>query len=497
MPTIPNTFVRPPTIAVMGHIDHGKSSLLDAIRKTNVVAHEAGGITQHISAWEVVHTPPTGGSRTLVFLDTPGHEAFQKMRSRGAHAADIAILVVSAEDGVKPQTLEAFAAIKAAGIPFVVAITKIDKANADVERTKANILEHGIYLEGLGGDVPFVPLSSKSGVGISELLDILLLIADLKEFSADLSAPAQGVIIESNLDARRGISATLIVKNGTLYSGSFIVAGDAWAPVRIMEDYRGNAIREARAGSVAHIVGFSTLPPVGSLFEVVEKKRDAEERASAAASTASTRDMVGEETRVLIPLLIKADVAGSLEAIEHEIAKIPQERIRIVVLGKSVGAISEGDIKAASGKSGSIVVGFNVSVDTAARDLAERFGVEIATFTIIYELAEWLAKAIKARTPVMDVEEGRGAARVLKVFSVVKSKQIIGGTVESGVIRLGDTLKIIRRGTEIGRAKVLNLQQQKADAKKIDAGSEFGAQVDAKIEIASGDTLESFVVVKK
>ena len=269
---------RPPIVAIVGHIDHGKSTLLDYIRRTNIVAGEAGSITQHLSAYEAVHKG-AGGERKITFLDTPGHEAFRSMRSRGLEVADVAILVVSAEEGVKPQTIEALKLIEGVKIPYIVALTKIDKPGANLERAKASLLERGIYLEGMGGEVPYVALSSKTGEGVPELLDLILLAADLEGLSADPEKPGEGVVIEAHVDNRRGTSATLIVEDGSIESGEYIVVGEALAPVRIMENFLGKPLRKASPGTPVQIVGFSALPLVGTRFKTVETKKEAEEEA--------------------------------------------------------------------------------------------------------------------------------------------------------------------------------------------------------------------------
>ncbi|MDE2213441.1 MAG: GTP-binding protein, partial [Patescibacteria group bacterium] len=274
-PKSTTTIPRSPVVAVVGHIDHGKSTLLDYIRKTNTVAQEKGGITQHLSAYEAVHENASG-AHTITFLDTPGHAAFSAMRERGLSAADVAILVVSAEEGVKPQTLEALELIKGANIPYIVALTKADKETANIERAKASLLERGVYLEGLGGEIPYVAVSGKTGAGISELLDLILLAAELQGITTDPDAPAAGTVIEAHIESKRGASATLIVKNGVLRSGEFVIAGAAYAPVRIMENFLGKDVREAGAGSPVRIVGFSALPAVGGAFSVVKSKKEAE-----------------------------------------------------------------------------------------------------------------------------------------------------------------------------------------------------------------------------
>ncbi len=291
-PTHTTRVPRPPVVAVVGHIDHGKSTLLDYIRSANVVAGEAGGITQHLSAYEAEHN-----GKTMTFLDTPGHEAFAAMRSRGLAAADIAILVVSAEDGVRPQTLEAYKVIEATKTPLVVAITKIDKPDANVERAKSSLLESGVYLEGLGGNIPYVGVSGKSGVGISELLDLILLQAELEELSSDAEAPPRGLVIEAHASAKRGIAATLIVKEGTIAAGGFVVAGPSYAPMRIMENFLGEPIREAGAGRPVGIVGFSSLPRVGNEFYTVANKKEAETAATQAIEEASPKKVAPSSSK--------------------------------------------------------------------------------------------------------------------------------------------------------------------------------------------------------
>src|SRR3989344_1393800 len=354
------TVIRPPIIVVMGHIDHGKSTLLDYIRKTNVVADEAGGITQHLSAYEVLHKNERGEDRKITFLDTPGHEAFQKMRLRGAEVADIAILIVSAEEGVKAQTLEAYASIKEAGLPLVVAINKIDRPNANIERTKQSLAENEIYLEGLGGDIPWVPVSAKVGTGIPELLDIMLLVADMQELTADPEKLAEGIVIETQRDPRKGISATLIITNGTLRSGIFLTSGNALSPVRIFEDFLGNPIKEARFSTPVRIVGWSDLPEIGGTFSSFETKKEAEQALTQKEITAEKKEKVVEENteeekeHVTIPVILRADAAGSLDAIEHELKKLESETVTIRIVSKGVGAVSEGDVKAASGVVGTL-----------------------------------------------------------------------------------------------------------------------------------------------
>ncbi len=488
---------RHPVVVVMGHIDHGKSTLLDYIRKTNIVAKEAGGITQHLSAYVVEHETKEAGKKLITFLDTPGHAAFQKMRLRGADVADVAILVVSAEEGVKPQTLEALASIKAAGIPYVVAINKIEKPNANIERTKISLIENEIYIEGMGGDISYAPISAKAGTGIDELLDLVLLTADLAGLTGDEDATPSGVIIESELEAKRGTSATLIVKNGILKSGMHVVSGTAMAPVRIMEDFRGKAIKEAGLSIPVRIVGFSDVPVVGSPFiacaskkeaeALVQSAKEAEKRPSAASMNSSLPT---------IPVIIKADTVGSIEGIEHEIAKIAQDRIQIKIVDKTVGSITENDVKNVGATKNAIILGFNASVDRQAKDIAERTGVEIAVFDIIYKLAEWLEEAVKKRTPVETVDVKTGDAKILKEFSVNKNLHVMGGRVLTGVLKVGEIVKVMRRDLEIGRGTIENLQQQKANVKEVSTG-EFGMELETRAEVMPGDTIEAFETVER
>ncbi len=493
-----HSVTRHPVVVVMGHIDHGKSTLLDHIRNTNIVDKEAGGITQHLSAYVVEHETKESGKKLITFLDTPGHAAFQKMRLRGADVADVAILVVSAEEGVKPQTLEALASIKAANIPYVVAINKIDKPNANVERTKISLIENEIYIEGMGGDIPFAPISAKAGTGIDDLLDLVLLTADLAELTGDEGAVPSGVVIESELDTRRGTSATLIVKDGILKSGMFVVSGTTFAPVRIMEDFRGKPIKEAGLSTPVRIVGFSDVPEVGSSFTTCATKKEAEalvlqnKEFSAAASGEVTTDA----TLPTIPLVIKADTVGSIEGIEHEIAKIPQDRVVLKVIDKTVGGITENDVKNLGNSKNAIIIGFSTSVDRQARDIAERVGVEIATFDIIYKLAEWLEEAVKTRTPIETVDVKTGNAKILKEFSVTRNTHVLGGRVLEGVLKVGEIVKVMRRDLEIGRGTLENLQQQKANTREVSDG-EFGMELHTKAEIMPGDTIEAFETIER
>jgi len=489
----PNITTRPPVVVIMGHIDHGKSTLLDYIRKSNVVDSEAGGITQHLSAYVVEHTTKEGDTKKLTFLDTPGHEAFQKMRFRGADVADIAILIVSAEDGVKPQTLEALECIKKAEIPYIVAINKIDRTGADVQRTKNSLVENEIYLEGMGGDIPFNPISAKTGEGIDDLLDIVLLTAELAELKGDTSLPAEGSVIEGHLDTKRGTSATLIIKNGTLRSGSCVVSGKVFAPVRIMENFLGKSIKEASLSEPIGIIGWSDVPEVGAKFYTVANKKEAE-KAIQDTSIPKKEEVSKKSSLPTIPLLIKVDALGTIDAIKHELEKFSSDRIAVKIIDAAVGDVSGNDVQNVSATENAIIVGFNVKVERPAKDLSERLGVEIETFDIIYKLSEWLEEALKNRTPKQEEEKVTGRAKILRHFSSQKNDHVLGGRVEEGTLAVDQKVKILRRDVEIGHGVIKNLQQQKSDVKKIEDG-EFGTQLQSKIEIAPGDFIEAFDIV--
>ena len=491
---------RSPIIVIMGHIDHGKSALLDFIRKSNVVEGEAGGITQHTSAYEVEHKDKDGEIKKITFLDTPGHEAFSDMRARGAIVADIAVLVVSAEDGVKTQTLEALQAIKDADVPYIVAINKIDKPGANVEKTKSSLIENEIYIEGYGGDTPCVPISAKTGEGVDILLDMMLLVAEMSELTGDEKIAAEGVIIEANVDPKKGISATLIIKDGVLKRGMFVVAEDSIAPVRIFEDFLGEKIDEAQFSSPVTIVGWSKLPCVGSIFQSFEKKKEAETRAAAFVpkdNDNSHNSSGKDDGNFVIPIILKADVAGTLDAVKHEVQKIKLDGTLLKIISTGVGAITETDVKMASGNKDSIIVGFNIDADSQAQTASEQYDVTIETFNIIYKMAEWLEEEAKKRTPKVESEEILGKIKVIRNFSKQKNVFVLGGKVVEGSVKKGSSVRIIRRENIIGEGKILGLQSQKIETDEVKEGIEFGARIESKIDIAEGDILEPYTMVTK
>ncbi len=496
-----NLIKRPPIVCIMGHIDHGKSTILDYIRNTNIVDSEAGGITQRISAYEVIHKTPAGTEEKITFLDTPGHESFGAMRTCGSIIADVAILVVSAEDGVKKQTTEALKCIQKTNTPFIVAINKIDKPDANIERTKNSLVENEIYIEGYGGSIPCVPISAKTGQGMDELLDMILLVSEMADLKGDPTKSASGIILEAHLDKQKGITAVAIIKDGTLKNGMYVVCGDRMAPTRIIENFLSKKVTEATFSSPVRIIGFDELPIVGESFSSYENKKDAENEIAIYKETVEKcpfKKMEEENPdEITIRVMIKAEVAGAIDAIEHEINKIKSEKVKIKIVSKSIGDITENDVKLASGRNPAIILGFATKIDSTSKDLAERSGVEVKIFDIIYKLGEWLEETVTHRTPKVMVDEVMAKIKVLKVFSVMKDKYIIGGRVESGTINVGQDAKIIRGDVEIGIGKIKELQQQKEKTSEVREGVEFGCQFKSDIEILPGDKLETFKTTEK
>ncbi len=491
---------RPPVVAVLGHIDHGKTTLLDYIRKSAVAEKEAGGITQHVSAYEVSHKDGNGKDKSITFIDTPGHEAFASIRSRGARIADIGILVVSGEDGVKPQTIEALKFINESKLPYIVAITKIDKPSANLERAKQGLLEKEIYVEGYGGSIPCVAVSAVSGEGINDLLDMILLVAEVENISGDVKKPAEGVVLEASRSKEQGIVATLILKDGTLEKNMVIVAGDAFCNIKQMTNFLGKKTHSVASGSPTTLTGWDKMPKAGDEFLSFPTKKEAENyllhRPTASAKKVE-RTKNSSEERVAIPIVIKADVTGTLEAVEYELKKLATEKVFLKIIQAGTGPVNESDIKIATGDNHALVFGLNVKVDGPARSLAERDGVVIELFDIIYKLVERAQVISVERTPKIESAEIRGKAKIIRFFSSTKDKQIIGGKVTEGSIGLGDEILIMRRDAEVGKGRIRELQQQKMKTDSVETGREFGAMVEARIEIAPGDVLESFVIVKK
>ena len=466
---------RQPIVAVMGHVDHGKTTLLDYIRKTVVASREAGGITQAVGAYEVVHN-----GKLMTFIDTPGHEAFSKMRERGANAADLAILVVAAEEGVKPQTKEVIKTLADTKTPFVVAINKIDKPGADIEKTKNDLMTAGVYLEGYGGDVSFEPISAKTGENVDKLLDLILLAAEVADIKADYSAPAKGFILESKLNKNRGIEVTAIIKDGVLRRGDDIATASAKGKAKITEDFAGKAVNEVMPGAPVVIIGFEESPKIGEdLFSGAEaianyKKTGPEQKAINAA----------EPEDGSLPLLLKASDAGSLEAIAEILKALPLHK-PVKIVDQGVGEVGEGDLKMAI-SSGAAIVAYKTKLDRAAKNLAEARETRILSSEIIYELVkavEDLSKETAAGKIIGDLE-------VLAVFNQIKlEKQLVGGKVVSGIFKNKTQLEIQREGKKVGEGRVGNLQTKKQDAVSIPEGQEGGVLMSSATAVLVGDHL--------
>lgn len=473
---------RPPVVVVVGHVDHGKTSLLDYIRKTNVAGKEAGGITQSVGAYEIEH-----GAQRITFIDTPGHEAFSKMRQRGAHVADVGILVVAADDGVQPQTKEAIQALREAETSFVVAITKIDKSNADIETVKNELTANNVLLEGYGGNVSYQGVSSKTGEGVKELLDLILLAAEVEELSSDSNGLAKGIILETKLDKRRGNTVTAILKDGILKRGDSIVTSTASGKVKILENFLSEAVSELQPSSPAVILGFESLPEVGEEF--IAGKLSAEDLAKARKSAGrklESKDTKNKESQT-IRVILKADSAGSLEALYDLLRKIPiKENQTLDVISQSVGEISDGDVKDAVA-TGAMILGFRIYPNRAAENLARAQDIIIVTDEIIYKLVEGIEKAFLE----MGQSKYSGELEILAFFSAKNDKQTIGGRVNRGQIRIKSWLDIQRGDNLIGKGKVLNLQQKKQDVNAVDAGNECGLILESEVKIEVGDKLLS------
>ena len=500
-----NEVKRPPVVVVMGHVDHGKSTLLDYIRSANTVAGEAGGITQHTAAYEVEHTGEAGTSK-ITFIDTPGHAAFQSMRARGARVADIAILVVAADDGVKAQTKEALKAIEEAGIPYVVAINKMDKPGADPTKARQSLAEASVFVEGWGGDISVAEISAKTGQGVDELLDLVILTAELEEFTGTMDADAEGVVIEAHMDQKRGATATLLIKRGTLSKGMCVSAGKAVAPLRSMEDFQGKQLDEATLSQPITLIGFSEVPEVGETFKAFAKKKDAQKYAETCKS--SPADAENELSQpIIVPLVVKADVGGTLEAVLGEIERLTTQEKGFKILGSSAGIVSESDVKLALGTESPVILGFNVKIDKHATDLAQKNDIPIQTFDIIYKMTEWLEEELVRREPEMTKDSVVSTLSVLKHFSKSGSKQLVGCSVEKGTLRAGSRAKLLRKGEaksaeggspdaseetsrEVASGKILSLKRGKESVETVEPGNDCGVVIDLSEEILPGDTLE-------
>ena len=426
-----------------------------------------------------------------------GHAAFTNMRERGAKLADIAILVVAADDGVKTQTKEVINAIKSAGTPFIVAINKIDKNNADVNMTKQSLAEADVFVEGYGGDVSAVLISAKVGTGVKELLDLILLSAEMEDLKGDPNIDAEGVVVEANKDTRIGNTATLIITNGTMRKGMCLTIGSNVSPIRSITNSDGEQIDEASFSSPVSIAGLCALPNAGEIFKAFDNKKEAEVCANKCKiNNISLKVSVEDGRELKIPIVIKADTSGTLEEIKAGIRKLENERVAFKYVSTGVGAVSENDIKQLLGFPESFVIAFGVGADKHAVDIAERMGITIETFDIIYDLTKWLERIVLDRTPKHEEHVVIGTLKVLKIFGRQKNKQVIGCRVNTGTVEVGRSFKIARRENELGVGKIMGLQNAKMEVKEVGEGEQFGARVDSRIEIAEGDVLEVYKIEK-
>jgi translation initiation factor IF-2 len=494
---------RPPVVTIMGHVDHGKTTLLDAIRETAVVETEAGGITQHIGAYQVEHD-----GRKITFLDTPGHEAFTAMRARGAKVTDIAVLVVAADDGVMPQTRESISHANAASVPIVVAVNKIDVPDADPNRVRGDLAGEGLQPEEWGGTTQFSDVSAKQKQNLDDLLEKVLLVADAElELTANPEAEASGPIVESRLDVGRGPVATMLVQRGTLKVGDSIVAGDAWGRVRALYDFRGEKVEQARPGEPVEILGFDHPPPAGEMARVVKNERDARHRAqmrgerlrreqlATAAGAGPSLEQLFSQMQAGgvqdLNLVLKGDVQGSVEAAVSELQKIQHPEVRVNVIHQGVGGISEGDVNLASA-SNALVVGFNVRPSAEARSLAEREGVEIRTYRVIYQLTQDIEQALVGMLKPVTTEETIGEAEVRETFRASRVGTIAGCMVTNGLVRRGAQVRVLREGTVVYETTIDSLKRFQDDAREVQEGFECGIHLANFDDVKIGDVLEVF-----
>jgi translation initiation factor IF-2 len=492
---------RPPVVTILGHVDHGKTSLLDAIRQTEVAAGEAGGITQHIGAYQVEKK-----GRLITFLDTPGHAAFTQMRARGAQGADIVVLVVAADDGVMPQTREAIAHAKAARVPMLVALNKVDKANANPDRVKQQLAELELVPDDWGGTTMVVPVSAKQNKGIDDLLEGILLVADSNEIKANPGGKVIGTVIEAELDKAKGVMATLLVQNGTLEAGDIVVAGTAYGKLRAITDYKGKTIKKAGPSTPVAVMGLSGMPAAGDIFQVVKSEKEARnivaERMEAAKTLSQTKKKVSLEDLFAnvqageakgLNLIIKADVQGSLDPIVNELNKLGEGEIGLHILHAETGNIGNNDVMLAAA-SKAIIIGFNVQADVDGRRLAEKEGVDIRLYEIIYRMTEDIEKALNGMLEPKLVEKILGRAQVLDVFTASKFGKVAGCKVTDGELRRGARVRLFRAADMIYEGDLSSLRHEKEDVKEIRQGYECGVGFKSFNDILPGDQLVCYIV---
>ncbi|TFG35899.1 MAG: translation initiation factor IF-2 [Parcubacteria group bacterium] len=501
-----NLFSRPPIVVVMGHIDHGKTTLLDQIRKTHIVEKESGGITQHIGAYQVVFPDAKTGSqeqgKKITFLDTPGHEAFSQMRSRGAKVADIVLLVVDAAEGLKVQTKEVISHIKKFEIPTIVVLNKMDKPGSDPEKVKRELSKEGMAVESMGGEIPTVQVSAKTGKGIPELLEMILLIAEIEKLTADLKKPGQGVVIESSLDNFRGPTATLLLFEGTLKTGDVIATPSSFTKIKNLENFQKKALSQAFPSDPVIIFGFNQAPKVGEEFKVfldlaqaqnhIQSSKESQLPAKEAMIN-NSREESGIKT---LNIVLKTDMAGSSEAIEGILKNIPQDKIALRILKSEVGNINESDIKLVKGGRG-LILGFRVKTDSGAKKIMERERVKIMNFDVVYEMVEEMRGLMEKALEMENIRNDSGKLKVLVKFFKEGNRQIVGGKVIEGEIKRGSLIEVTRDGEKVGEGRMVNLQKEKKEAESVSKGQECGILFEGGTEIKEGDILNIFTREKK
>ncbi len=491
---------RPPVVVVLGHVDHGKTTLLDFIRKTKVAQKEAGGITQHIGAYDIEYQ-----GNLITFIDTPGHEAFEKMRSRGAKVADIALLVVDSSEGVKAQTKEALDHIKEAKIPYIVVLNKIDLPTAQPEWVKQELYKIGVQLEEFGGDIPAVLVSAKTGQGIDDLLEMILLVAQIQQLKTDISLPGSGVILEAHLDDTRGPTATLLLRQGTLAVGDIVATQSTFGKIRSLENFLGQPITGPLEPSIPAVaIGFLQVPQVGEIFEVKKNLKEVQQkflkqqllRPKKLKLPTFKPENETKLNRPILKLIVKADAQGSLEAIESILKSIPQDKVKIEIIWSGLGMVSENDVELAK-EAKAVILAFNVKTSKTAKELAHRDKIQIVDFEVVYHMVQKVKELMAKKLPPELIKEEIGKIKILETFGKKKGKQIIGGKVTEGKIERGSLIQIWRSKEKIGEGKVLDLQKNRKPIREGTKGDEVGILYDGSGEIQKGDLIVIFRETKK
>jgi len=497
--------IRPPVVTIMGHVDHGKTTLLDAFRESNLVGRESGGITQHIGAYIVTHN-----NHPITFVDTPGHEAFTQLRARGAKVTDIVILVVAADDGVMPQTKEAINHAKAADVPIIVAINKIDKANADLDKTKQQLSKEGLLVEDWGGEVVSVEVSATEKTNMEELLDMILLVSEVNEIKANPNGEAQGVVLEARLDAKKGAIATVIIQNGTLKQGDAFITGVTYGKVRALFDEKGGVMKEAKPSIPVEILGFIDVPESGDIFQVVKNIESAKKISQFRKSQIKDETDVSSEHLTLdqlfqkieegevkdLPLVIKGDVQGSIEVLSDILPNLSLESVQVKIVHAATGNITESDVLLASA-SNAILIGYNVKANQKIQNLAKKENVEIRTYTIIYQLTDHIKKALTGLLEPILKEKSLGRAEIRKIFQIPRIGVIAGCYVQDGTITRNSEIRILRDNETIHQGKISSLKHIKENVTEVKKNYECGIGIEKFTDIQEGDIIEAFIVVKE